>query len=423
MKKTLILLFALFTMGGVIAQNFEHFFEEKTLRINYLRIGKNDMDSVVIADHFKGEGWYGTRENLIEEGRIGDIVLEVYDKATNTLILQKSYSSLFEEYTSTKRAETEVGKFEEVIVIPFPKNEILYKLTTYSRKNEPSLIYSGIFSPNQDGIIPFEKEFGTLDLHIGGKPENCIDILFIPDGYAKSDKKKLAQDMERFAGYIMECTPFKENKEKVNIRAIKGYSKESGITDPNGGVVRNTLINSSFNIIDLDRYLMCLNVWRMNEIADDAPYDVIVIVGNTKKYGGGGIYNFYCTVTNEGFQGDYVIVHELGHLIGGLGDEYYNSEVSVRDYYPEGVEPVERNLTTLTNFDVKWKSQLKEKTPVPTPNTQKYKGVLGVFEGGGYVAQGVYRPWLDCTMKEAVYNGFCPVCTKVLEESINIFSK
>jgi hypothetical protein len=166
---------------------------------------------------------------------------------------------------------------------------------------------------------------------------------------------------------------------------------------------------------------MCLNVWKMNEIADDAPYDAILIIANSKKYGGGGIYNFYAVVNSDGTYSDYVVVHELGHSIAGLGDEYYDSEVSVRDFYPEGVEPVEPNLTTLVDFDQKWKDMLSADCPIPTPDTKEYNNVLGVFEGGGYVAKGVYRPWRACTMKEKAYNGFCPVCIKAFENIFNYY--
>jgi hypothetical protein len=113
----------------------------------------------------------------------------------------------------------------------------------------------------------------------------------------------------------------------------------------------------------------------------------------------------------------------LGHLLGGLADEYYTSEVSVRDYYPVGIEPIEPNLTTLTDFESKWADMLDPSTPIPTPDSEKYQNVLGVFEGGGYVAEGVYRPWRDCTMKEAKYNNFCPVCAKAILKAIDYYTK
>ena len=171
---------------------------------------------------------------------------------------------------------------------------------------------------------------------------------------------------------------------------------------------------------------MCPGVWNLHEVADDAPYDAIIIICNSEKYGGGGIYNFYCTVYNHGEYPDYVVVHEMGHLIGGLADEYYTSEVSVQDFYPEGVEPTEPNLTTLVDFDSKWKDKVESGTPIPTPPVAKGHpdyDRIGVYEGGGYVAKGVYRPSLHCTMNSIIYNDFCPVCRETLEKVIRYYSR
>jgi len=111
----------------------------------------------------------------------------------------------------------------------------------------------------------------------------------------------------------------------------------------------------------------------------------------------------------------------LGHLFGGLGDEYYTSEVTVQDFYPEGIEPLEPNLTTLVDFDKKWRRAVAESTPIPTPDTPEYNKQIGAFEGGGYTAKGVYRPYRSCTMKEGIYNAFCPVCTKVMFDTFNYY--
>lgn len=424
MQKNVILFISLFFLlpFTVKTQDFDDFFINKTLRINYWHIGKNDMEKIEVKEFFAGGKWNGTRKFLQAPNRYGDMLLEVFDSSADSLIFSRSYSTLFLEYRSTERAETEVGKFEESVNIPFPKKKIRYVLTTFDRKGVPTKLFEGEFDPQTTECKPFAKEFKTMTLHKGGAPARALDILFLPDGYSKADKKKMKADLQRFADYIINCSPYKENADKVNIRAIEAYSEESGITDPREGVYRKTLFNSSFNVLDLDRYLMCLNVWKMHEIADDAPYDILVLVCNTPKYGGGGIYNFYCTVNTEGKSPDYVIVHELGHLFGGLADEYYASEVSVRDYYPEGIEPAEPNLTTLVDFDKKWKSMLEDGTPVPTPDEKTYDDVLGVFEGGGYVAQGVYRPVRSCTMKDIVYDHFCPVCTKVLLEALDYYS-
>ncbi|MCX8010268.1 MAG: M64 family metallopeptidase, partial [Ignavibacteria bacterium] len=120
---------------------------------------------------------------------------------------------------------------------------------------------------------------------------------------------------------------------------------------------------------------------------------------------------------------DYVLVHEFGHGFAGLGDEYYTSEVAYEEFYKPGVEPWEPNLTTLTDFGKKWKNKLDKNIPIPTPPDSMYKGKLGVFEGGGYVAKGVYRPMLDCAMKSRTVDNFCIVCKEAIIRMIDYYCK
>jgi hypothetical protein len=143
---------------------------------------------------------------------------------------------------------------------------------------------------------------------------------------------------------------------------------------------------------------------------------------NTKKYGGGGIYNWYATVSDNKHI-NYVCVHELGHSIAGLADEYYSSEVTVQDFYPKGTEPKEPNITSLIDFKSKLQDMLEVGTPIPTPITDENKDKLGVYEGAGYCAKGLYRPYISCTMKDIVYDRFCPVCKKAISEMLELYSK
>lgn len=428
--KKIALLFVVLTIGfafHVKAQHFDQYFINKTLRISYLHIG-NAMEETIQIDHYNvGGQWNGTRNYLIEPHNYGDLMIEVYDSLSNKLIFSRSYNCLFNEYRTTEPGKTKIASMEECVNIPFPKNTIRLKFTTFDRKRTPSTLSISYYNPkNSETTYPMVKDNKTINLHIGNKSSKAIDILFIPDGYAKSDAKKMKEDMKRFASYVMNCSPYKEMKKKVNIRAIEGYSDESGITQPQNNIFRNTLLNCTFNGLELDRYLICNGIWNMHEVADDAPYDVIVVICNTEKYGGAGFYNFYCTVYNHGDHPDYVIVHEMGHLIGGLADEYYTSEVTVQDFYPAGIEPVEPNLTTLVDFGSKWTDMLESGTPVPTPpakkGTPEYDKV-GVYEGGGYVSKGVFRPSMHCTMHTIIYNDFCPVCKKALEEVLDYYSK
>jgi hypothetical protein len=249
--------------------------------------------------------------------------------------------------------------------------------------------------------------------------------VIIPDGYTQNEMDKFIKDAKRFTGFLFNASPYKENKSKFNIYAIQAPSTESGPDIPGDGVWKNTLLGTNFYTFDSERYLMTSENKAVRDVASNAPYDQIYIMVNTSKYGGGAIYNHYATCVSENQHGDYVFAHEFGHSFAGLGDEYYESSTSYNEFYPLDVEPPDPNLTTMVDFGRKWKNMIDKNTPVPTPADEKYKksGVIGVFEGGGYVNKGVYRPSYDCSMKSISVDNFCPVCRKAIQEMIDFYTK
>jgi len=218
-----------------------------------------------------------------------------------------------------------------------------------------------------------------------------------------------------------ECN--KENKDKFNIWGIEAPSKESGTDIPAENIWKNTISNTQFYMFDLDRYLMTSDNKSLRNIASNAPYDQIFILVNTNKYGGGAIYNHYSVCVSDNSNSEYIFTHEFGHGFAGLGDEYYTSDVAYNEFYPLDVEPLDPNLTTLINFESKWKDMLDSETPIPTPATNDFSKTVGAFEGGGYVAKGVYRPMKDCSMKSISVNNFCPVCKRAIKRMIDFYSE
>jgi hypothetical protein len=109
--------------------------------------------------------------------------------------------------------------------------------------------------------------------------------------------------------------------------------------------------------------------------------------------------------------GPEIVVHESGHMIGGLADEYSDS-------YP-GFTPVEMpNSTAQTNrASIKWNSWVLPDTPVPTPPDPTNALVVGLFQGAQYQSTGWYRPKLDCKMRTLGVE-FCEVCSESLVKSI-----
>ena len=160
-------------------------------------------------------------------------------------------------------------------------------------------------------------------------------------------------------------------------------------------------MGSNFSTFYSDRYLTTGNVKAVHDLLTGIPYEHIIILANTDEYGGGGIYNSYTLTTARHENFKPVVVHEFGHSFGGLADEYFydNDDISTSDYHA-GIEPWEPNITTLADFGKKWEDMLKAGTPVPTPSADAQLYPTGVYEGGGYVSKGVYRPADECRMRD-----------------------
>lgn len=47
---------------------------------------------------------------------------------------------------------------------------------------------------------------------------------------------------------------------------------------------------------------------------------------------------------------------------------------------------------------------------------------VGVYEGGGYSAKGIYRPSFDCRMRTNEYPTFCPVCQRSIRRIIEFYT-
>ena len=266
-------------------------------------------------------------------------------------------------------------------------------------------------------------DFKTAKILDNGDPAKNVDIVFIPEGYQRSEMGKFKQDAQHFADALFNYSPFTENKDKFNIHIVEAYSKESGTDIPGENIWKNTIVNSNFYTFGTERYITTMDVKTVRDLAGLVPYDQIYILVNTEKYGGGGIYNFYNLCVTDNSYSELVFVHEFGHGFGGLADEYWTSDVGVQDYYDLSVEPTDPNITTLVDFESKWKDMIDKDTPIPTPDTKEYDNVIGAFEGGGYVEKGIYRPYRDCIMKSLQTNEFCPVCRKALENMIIFYTE
>ena len=423
--KRYILFFVIFIFSLSFAQvKFDDYFLDKSLRIDYYHFGNAESDSYAIDELIEEPYWGGSKTNLLDIFNYGKYIVKVFDASSDSLIFSKTYSTLFSEWQTVDEAKKITKGFSEVIVIPYPKKKIRVEFYSRDKENNPvkKLVYN--IDPSDYFIKKDNRnKYPVFDVLNNGDPANKVDIVMIPEGYTTDEMDLFKKDCEKFAGLLFNTSPYKENKNKFNIRGVEAPSEESGTDIPADNIWEKTLLNTSFYTLDLDRYLMTKDYKTVCDVAANAPYDQIYIIVNTEKYGGGSIYNYYSVCIRQSRYEEYIFTHEFGHGFAGLADEYYSSSVTYENFYPLDVEPLDPNLTTLVDFDTKWKDMVSDTIPIPTPNDPKYKNVVGAFEGGGYTAKGVYRPSLDCTMFSLSVNNFCPVCKRAIQEMIDFYTK
>ena len=423
MKHILFFLF-IFISLSVFSQDIDsnEYFINKTLRFDYIHAGNSDT-AIVFQKKIKQEPyWGGSHKKLIDPFYYGHYRVLVYDKATNILIYSRGYATLFQEWQATDEAKTSQRSFYESVIVPFPKNTIEIVIEERNRRNVFFEIYRKEIEPSnifiQKGL---RYDFETYTMIDNGKSENKVDIVFLAEGYQENEIKKFKNDAQQMTDALFAYEPFKSHKDDFNIHLVLSYSKESGTDIPGGDIWKNTILNSNFYTFGSERYLTTQDFEAVRDLAALVPYDQIYILVNTAKYGGGGIFNFYSLCVSDNVAAKQVFVHEFGHGFGGLADEYWTSDVAVEDYFPSDIEPIAPNLTTLINFENKWKDLIDKNTPVPTPAIEKYLEIIGVFEGGGYVEKGVYRPQQNCMMRALAYP-FCGVCQKTIEKMILLYT-
>jgi len=348
----------------------------------------------------------------------------VIDSATKTPIYSHNYCTLFEEWQITDEAKNISRSFYESVSIPFPKYTIIFELLSRNKENIFVKIFEYTVNPKNKFIIKNDLEkYPVLKIHESGLSENKVDIVFIPDGYTLDKMADFEKDAHKFKQYLFNSSPYKENIDKFNISAVLVPSVEEGTDIPSENIWKYTTINTSFYTFDSERYLMTYDYLKVKDVAANTPYDQIVIIVNTKKYGGGGIYNYYSTFAADNEDTEFLFIHEFGHAFAGLGDEYFDSSTPYQSFYSSKYEPWQPNLTNLSDFNSKWKKMMDKNQPIPTPISEENKQKLGVYEGGGYVSKGIYRPFIDCTMKSIIVNGFCPVCQYTIGKMIRFYSK
>lgn len=425
MKKYSLFLLCLVAVLTLHAQNFTDYFADKTLRVDYIFTGNAAKQEICLDELSSLPSWAGRKHHLSELPLQGNGQITMRDVASGNIIYKTSFSALFQEWLETDEAKVVTKGFENTYLLPYPLQPAEIEITLLDPRRNVRASMKHVVDPND--ILIHQKGTQHITPHKyllkSGDAEKCIDVAILAEGYTPQEMKTFYKDAAIACESLLAHEPFRSMKNRFNIVAVASPSEDSGVSVPRLGEWKRTAFGSHFSTFYSDRYLTTSRVKSIHDALAGIPYEHIIILANTDEYGGGGIYNSYTLTTAHHPKFRPVVVHEFGHSFGGLADEYFYDNDVMTDTYPLDVEPWEQNISTRVNFAAKWEDMLVEGTPIPTPTTESQKYPIGVYEGGGYSAKGIYRPADDCRMRTNECAAFCPVCQRAIRRVIEFYTE
>ncbi|MDM7998264.1 MAG: IgA Peptidase M64 [Acidobacteriota bacterium] len=442
----------------------------RTMRVDYYHTGDVSheifsLDRVVLEPLM----WPGNPDRSVDDTNLGKYLFEVRDRATNRILYSRGFASIYGEWETTDEAKTMHRTFSESLRFPAPERAAQIILKKRDARNafreiwtftlDPKDIFVSSAKPAQAGSV--------IEIERNGDSAKKLDFLILGDGYTAAESDKFEKDARRLASIFFDTEPFKSRRKDFNVWALCPTSPESGISRPAEGIHRRSALSATYSAFGSERYILTFENKTFRDIASWAPYEVVEILVNDKTYGGGGIFNLYGTVAADSLWAPYIFIHEFGHHLAGLADEYYTSDVA---YNPpaEKIEPWEPNATALLpGSNLKWGHLVDPGTPIPTPwnketfekfsldmqarrrelrkegrpeseinalfteervreermfREEKYAGKVGAFEGANYEAKGYYRPEANCIMFTRT-NYFCRVCQTAIEKVLDLYTR
>ncbi|MBW1854103.1 MAG: carboxypeptidase regulatory-like domain-containing protein [Deltaproteobacteria bacterium] len=223
-----------------------------------------------------------------------------------------------------------------------------------------------------------------------GNDSNRMVLVIMGDGYTSLELDDYHQDVKLIIDEIFNASPWAEYKNFINVYRIDVVSNESGADHPSSNIYVDTTLDATYDTYGISRLLTVDDAKALDYASLVPTFDAVMVIVNDPQYGGSG--GATMVLSNHEKSGR-IALHEAGHLIGDLADEYETPYPG----YPEGDS--EPNVTYQTELGyIPWKNWIESSTPLPTSETGGDFEV-GIYEGARYRSTGIYRPTYNSIMR------------------------
>ena len=341
------------------------------MRVDYYHTG-NDKEERFSLDRIVIEPlpWPGNPAKPIDDTNRGKYFFEVVDTASGRMLYSRGFASIYGEWETTAEAKSMNRTFSESL--RFPAVDRPARIVV--KKRDPKNAFQEIWTLRDRSGRQVHRA-GRADARGGLDHQDSRSRRSRGEAGSARARRRLHRCRARqvrtrrqaSGRRALQVSPFKERQKDINVWGLVPAAVQSGISRPSQGIHRRSPLGTTYDAFGSERYVLTFENRAFRDIASNAPYDVVEILTNSATYGGGGIYGLYSTVAADSAWAPYVFIHEFGHHLAGLADEYYTSDVA---YLPaaDRQEPWEPNVTALLDpSTLKWRDLVAPGTPLPTP--------------------------------------------------------
>ncbi len=260
-------------------------------------------------------------------------------------------------------------------------------------------------------VVRLDGRWEALPFEDRGLANNRLNLVVMGDGYLSTQQATFNTHTTNTLNSFFAYEPYKTYKNYFQVFRVTVNSSVSGVSgDPTSNIFKNTPLRMNFWCGGIER-LLCININSAYQYAANSPqpFDEILALANSTKYGGAGYPgNEVGTASGGNSQAALIAIHEMGHSLGDLEDEYDYGDGTV---YGSG-EPFGANASIKTSAQMaaaqtKWWRWLGDSTP-------GFDGPVSTFEGAVYSVFGVYRPSPNSMMRSLGPNFNLPSCEALI---------
>ena len=235
-----------------------------------------------------------------------------------------------------------------------------------------------------------------------GDPNERVDIVILGDGFTAGEQAAFRSHAATLHDRLFADAPFREYAAFFNVHTVEVVSEESGADHPERGTWRNTALGAYYGCVPGQAYSICLDELAVERLlvrsVDAAARDIVLVLVNDTAYGGSASLYAVSSIARDFAD---VMLHEMGHSFALLADEY---AIPGHQRWCD-IEPHDPNITKVTARDkIKWNTGGGPprgwiETGRPLPSVDEIPSTPGLYEGGGYCEEGVFRPTFNSKMR------------------------